>query len=263
MILNHGVRGSIPTYNADTSYYGGSTPCVEIVTNEAQVIFDCGTGFSKVNFSNNLPSIIIISHFHHDHIQGIPFNKTLSEKSKKIFISTAFFNKDKLKQTLTNYFSPPFFPINYFSEFNNINFVDFKDLETSFKNFNFKSFKLNHPGDAFGYSLIINNKKFCYLLDNEFYDNQFSSLIDFCEGSNSIIWDGMYTENELKTKKGWGHSSIEQGLKFAEKLDLNNLIISHHSPDRTDQQINDLIEKYSNYKIQFASENKNLKLWTE
>ncbi len=168
MILNHGVRGSIPTYNADTSYYGGSTPCVEIVTNEAQVIFDCGTGFSKVNFSNNLPSIIIISHFHHDHIQGIPFNKTLSEKSKKIFISTAFFNKDKLKQTLTNYFSPPFFPINYFSEFNNINFVDFKDLETSFKNFNFKSFKLNHPGDAFGYSLIINNKKFCYLLDNEF-----------------------------------------------------------------------------------------------
>ena len=33
MILNHGVRGSIPTYNAETSYYGGSTPCVEIVTN--------------------------------------------------------------------------------------------------------------------------------------------------------------------------------------------------------------------------------------
>ncbi len=56
MILNHGVRGSIPTYNEDTSYYGGSTPCVEIVTDEAQVIFDCGTGFSKVNFSNNLPS---------------------------------------------------------------------------------------------------------------------------------------------------------------------------------------------------------------
>jgi ribonuclease BN (tRNA processing enzyme) len=73
----------------------------------------------------------------------------------------------------------------------------------------------------------------------------------------------MYTENEIKTKKGWGHSSIEQGLKFAEKLDLSNLIISHHSPDRTDQQINELIEKYSNYEIQFASENKNLKLWTE
>ena len=47
----------------------------------------------------------------------------------------------------------------------------------------------------------------------------------------------MFTENELKTKKGWGHSSIEQGLKFAEDLDLKKMIISHHAPDRTDEQI--------------------------
>ena len=263
MILNHGVRGSIPTCNPETSYYGGSTPCVEILTNEAQIIIDCGTGFSKVNFSNNLPSIILLSHFHHDHIQGIPFNKTIAEKTKGIFISTAFFNRDKLKQTLKNYFSPPFFPINYFDEFNNINFIDFKDLDNSFKNFHFKSFKLRHPGDAFGYSLIIKNKKFCYLLDNEFHNNQLTSLKDFCENSNSIIWDGMYTEQELKTKKGWGHSSIEQGLKFAEELDIGNLIISHHSPHRTDKELNDLSEKYANRNIKFASENKSEKLWIE
>ena len=256
MILNHGVRGSIPTCNPETSLYGGSTPCVEILTNEAQIIIDCGTGFSKVNFSNSLPSIILLSHFHHDHIQGIPFNKTITEKTKGIFISTAFFNRDKLKQTLKNYFSPPFFPINYFDEFNNINFIDFKDLDNSFKNFHFKSFKLRHPGDAFGYSLIIKNKKFCYLLDNEFHNNQLTSLKDFCENSNSIIWDGMYTEQELKTKKGWGHSSIEQGLKFAEELDLSNLIISHHSPNRTDEELNNLSKKYTSHNIKFASENK-------
>ena len=263
MIINHGVRGSIPTCNINTSFYGGSTPCVEIVTNEAQIILDCGTGFSKVNFSNDLPSIILLSHFHHDHIQGLPFNQTLSKNLNKIFISTALFNKDKLKQTLITYFSPPFFPINFVNEFSNINFIDFKDLQKSFTNFNLESFKLNHPGEAFGYSLIINNKKFCYLLDNEFYDDQLSSLKDFCEGSNSIIWDGMYTEQELKSKKGWGHSSIEQGLKFAEEINLNNLIISHHSPNRTDQQLNDLSKKYLNYEIEFASENKDLKIWTD
>ena len=110
---------------------------------------------------------------------------------------------------------------------------------------------------------MINNKKFCYLLDNEFYDDQLSSLKNFCNGSNSIIWDGMYTEEELKSKKGWGHSSIEQGLKFAEEINLNNLIISHHSPNRTDQQLNDLSKKYLNYEIEFASENKDLKIWTD
>ena len=263
MIINHGVRGSTPTCNINTSFYGGSTPCVEIVTNEAQIILDCGTGFSKVNFSNDLPSIILLSHFHHDHIQGLPFNQTLKKNSKKIFISTALFNKDKLKKTITDYFSPPFFPINFLNEFDNINFLNFKDLQTSFKNFYFKSFRLNHPGDADGYSLIINNKKFCYLLDNEFDNNQLFSLKDFCKESDSIIWDGMYTEQELKTKKGWGHSSIEQGLKFAEELNLNNLIISHHSPHRTDKQLNNLSEKYINYQIKFASENTKEKLWID
>ena len=56
-----------------------------------------------------------------------------------------------------------------------------------------------------------------------------SSLKSFCENANSVIWDGMYTEDEIKFKVGWGHSSIEQGLIFAEKLDLKKLIISHHS----------------------------------
>ena len=101
------------------------------------------------------------------------------------------------------------------------------------------------------------------MLDNEFYDDQLSSLKDFCKDSNSVIWDGMYTEHELKSKKGWGHSSIEQGLKFAEEINLNNLIISHHSPNRTDQQLNDLSKKYLNCEIEFASENKDLKIWTD
>ena len=83
---------------------------------------------------------------------------------------------------------------------------------------------------------------------------------DFCESSDSIIWDGMYTEQELKSKIGWGHSSIEQGLKFAEKVNLNKLIISHHSPNRTDEQIDELKIKYSNNKIHFASENESLNL---
>ena len=68
----------------------------------------------------------------------------------------------------------------------------------------------------------------------------------------------MFTENELKTKKGWGHSSIEQGLKFAEDLDLKKLIISHHSPDRTDDQIKKLSSKYANSNLIFAQENKEI-----
>ena len=77
MIINHGVRGSIPTSGPLTTKYGGSTPCVEIITDKAQIILDCGSGFSKVKINDATPTIILLSHFHHDHLQGLPFNPTL------------------------------------------------------------------------------------------------------------------------------------------------------------------------------------------
>ena len=48
MIINHGVRGSIPNPSYQTLGYGGNTPCVEFKTKKYQLIFDCGSGFSKV-----------------------------------------------------------------------------------------------------------------------------------------------------------------------------------------------------------------------
>jgi phosphoribosyl 1,2-cyclic phosphodiesterase len=74
MIINHGVRGSIPNPSKNTIGFGGNTPCVELKTSKYQLIFDCGSGFSKVDFSNDLQTILFISHFHHDHIQGLAFN---------------------------------------------------------------------------------------------------------------------------------------------------------------------------------------------
>ena len=89
MIINHGVRGSIPCPNYKTLAYGGNTPCVELKNSKYQLIFDCGSGFSKVDFSNHLITIIFISHFHHDHIQGLAFNNYISELNKKIILTSA------------------------------------------------------------------------------------------------------------------------------------------------------------------------------
>ena len=82
MIINHGVRGSVPVNSVNTSHYGGSTPCVEFLTKEIQIIFDCGTGFTKVIFNKDIPSVIMLSHFHHDHIQGLLFNNSLLKNPK-------------------------------------------------------------------------------------------------------------------------------------------------------------------------------------
>ena len=120
---------------------------------------------------------------------------------------------------------------------------------------NIKSIDLNHPGNSYGYSITSNKKKFCYLLDNEYQDVQEKKMIKFCNDSDTVIWDGMYLDSELSDKKGWGHSSIEQGIILADKIDVKNFLISHHSPSRSDSEIKKLENRFSNNKVKFASEN--------
>ena len=261
MLIHHGVRGSIPCANFETSKYGGCTPCVEINTDQAQIIFDCGSGFSKVKFVEEKPTIIFLSHFHHDHIQGLPFNEFNLKNPKPIFLTNGIYKKNDLKEILRKYLSPPFFPIDFIEENKAIRFIDFEEISSMYKEFNFDKIILNHPGKSSGYSLIFDNKKFCYLLDNEFEFSQEEKLIQFCRESDSIIWDGMYTELELKTKKGWGHSSIEQGLKFGDAVNAKNLIISHHSPSRSDKELDEIKLKYSGTNFFIASENEKLDIY--
>ncbi len=259
MLINHGVRGSLPRANNNFGVYGGNTICVELKSSDVQLIFDCGTGFSKVKFTKDTPTIILFSHFHHDHIQGFPFNEFLTN-GKKIFISSAICSKKELKNILQQYLSPPYFPVNFIELNKFFEFVDFKDLVKSFKDFNIESFNLNHPGGCSGYSVLINGKKFCTLLDNEYQDQQFQDLKTFCKNSEVVIWDGMYLDEELIDKKGWGHSSIEQGLKFLDKVDFSKLMISHHSPSRNDLLLEKISKKFKKSNVIIAEEDKEYKL---
>ena len=256
MIINHGVRGSVPTPQKNNILFGGNTPCIEVRTEKYQLIFDCGSGFSNVNLSNDLETILFISHFHHDHIQGLAFNNDYLSMKKKIIITSAHSNKKDTYNILMNYYISPYFPVNFFEIISKFKFLEFDQVASDFKALNIKSIELNHPGNSYGYCITNNNKKFCYLLDNEYEDFQEKKIIQFCNDSHTVIWDGMYLDSELPEKKGWGHSSIEQGVALADKINVKNFLISHHSPTRSDKQIQSIQKTISYSKVMFASENK-------
>tara|TARA_B110001450_G_scaffold200827_1_gene189818 strand:+ start:216 stop:998 length:783 start_codon:yes stop_codon:yes gene_type:complete len=255
MINIHGVRGSVPNSSQHTLRYGGNTPCVEVKTAKYQLIFDCGSGFSKIDFTNDLQTILFISHFHHDHIQGLAFNNYEQLTTKKIIITSAHSNKTDTFNSLSNYYSHPYFPINFIELNKSFDFLEFDDVVAQFKNLKIRSINLNHPGKCSGYSLVEGNKKFCYLLDNEYEDSQKLELIKFCNNSDTIIWDGMFLNEELPYKKGWGHSSIEQGIDFANQIKVKNFLISHHAPSREDDEIDKMQNQFSSNNLKFASEN--------
>jgi len=76
-----GVRGSIPVCNEQFQKFGGNTTCILLEGPKRTVILDAGTGIRELgkemaqdpHLGIDRPCFLAFSHFHWDHIQGLPF----------------------------------------------------------------------------------------------------------------------------------------------------------------------------------------------
>jgi phosphoribosyl 1,2-cyclic phosphodiesterase len=75
-----GVRSSIPTPTSQNMRIGGNTSCLEVRLPGGEVIVDGGTGvrplgsaLSQQAAGNPSDLHLFLTHFHWDHIQGLPW----------------------------------------------------------------------------------------------------------------------------------------------------------------------------------------------
>jgi phosphoribosyl 1,2-cyclic phosphodiesterase len=254
-ILFHGVRGSTPTAHENFLKYGGSTTCTEILHDEFQIIFDAGTGFQDVSIKKDRPTYLMFSHFHYDHIQGLPFNYEIFDPSNKVTICSGLVPSVQLREIFVRAFQPLYFPIPLVETLKNLKFVDFAEVQREISNLCvLNTIKLNHPGGAAGYVVEKNSRKICCYLDHEYGQDELidNDLVEKAANADLIIWDGMFLDEELPPKKGWGHSSIEQGVKFSEVVNCRGLAITHHSPSRNDHQLTEHSNNLNSDKVFFA-----------
>ena len=252
----HGVRGSSPATGKNFSKYGGNTTCFEIETEESQIFIDTGTGFSSAKIDEGKKKVyLIFTHLHHDHLQGLLFNPQLFMRKQEIILTSALMKGVTLKQYISEYFSPPFFPPSVFSYVSCLRFVDFEHfIKLNNSDFIVDYISLKHPGGATGYSFNDGSKKVVIALDNEFGFEQERCLLRFCKDADILIWDGMYTDGEIENKRGWGHSTIEQAIYFTEKANVKKTVICHHSPTRSDAEIDAIKASLSGRNVEFGIE---------
>lgn len=256
-----GTRGSIPVPGKNTIKYGGNTPCVEVkTTNGKTIILDAGSGIRELgNYlvkNNSAQILIFISHYHWDHIQGIPFFAPLYDKNKSIIFYGLHSLGTGIEKLLKNQMNPNHFPVN-FSQFNAD--ISFKDISVN-EVFNIDEIKIetlmvNHPAPALTYKITEDSKTLIYMTDNEIKLNennpddleQIEKLnhdsINFCSEADYLIHDAMYDESLIKGKKGWGHSSNISLAYFSILAKVKNLILFHYNPDFTDEKIDNLLEE--------------------
>jgi phosphoribosyl 1,2-cyclic phosphodiesterase len=117
-----GVRGSTPTLERDTWRYGGNTPCLELTAPDGtHFILDCGTGmrmlgnrWTRAHGNNGIEAHILVTHYHWDHIQGIPFfNPFFQSQNRFHFYSfqSKYLGPDSLRQVLEAQLASPYFPV--------------------------------------------------------------------------------------------------------------------------------------------------------
>jgi len=255
-----GVRGSTPTVDPATWRYGGNTPCVELIAPDGtQFIFDCGTGLrmlgSRWGNGNGGPSgqsagtHIFVTHYHWDHIQGLPFFAPLYVENNEFeFYSfrSSFLGRDSLRQVMETQMALPYFPVDI-SAMNARR--KFREVDGG-ESFTIGSNKivtrwLNHPQGCLGFRVETPAGTVVYATDNEPGDPALDkSLRELAAGADIFINDAQYTPAQLANeRKGWGHSSWLEGVNIAREVNAKTLVLFHHDPDSTDRTIDEILQQ--------------------
>jgi ribonuclease BN (tRNA processing enzyme) len=61
------------------------------------------------------------------------------------------------------------------------------------------------------------------------------ALQDLCRDATWLIFDGKCTPEEYERFRGYGHSTWMEGIELARSCGVENLIITHHGTDMTDE----------------------------
>jgi phosphoribosyl 1,2-cyclic phosphodiesterase len=252
-----GVRGSTPTVDPATWRYGGNTPCLELIAPDGtQVILDCGTGLRMLGSrwatpsgGKSLETHILVTHYHWDHIQGIPFFSPLyAENNEFHFYSfrSKFLGRDSLKQVFEAQMALPYFPVDMSAMNAKRKFkeVDGGDSFTVGEN-QITARWLNHPQGCLGFRIETPAGTVAYATDNEPGDAKLDeNLRELAAGADIFINDAQFTPEQLATtRKGWGHSSWLEGAKLARQAEAKTLVLFHHDPDSTDRMVDSILRQ--------------------
>ncbi len=243
----YGVRGSIASPGADTVRYGGNTSCVFVKTSDDELfIFDAGTGIRKLGdelLKDGIkkPLNLLFSHYHWDHIQGFPFFLPAYQADQEINLLAAHLGEENAHSVLTQ-MTDPHFPVPSDKLEAKVTVLSMEDDLLLIGSNIIKTQSLNHPGGGSAYRIESEEGSMAYVTDNELFppnepNTSYDEWVTFLQGVDYLIHDAMYLDDEKERIHGWGHSLISQTLQLAADAKVANLILFHHDPARTDDQL--------------------------
>ena len=244
-----GVRGSNPTPDKDKMHYGGDTSCIEIRTKENDlIILDMGTGLRNLGshiiedstYGNEIN--IFLSHYHWDHIMGFFYFAPLYDSRFTINIH-GYNAKTSIKTLSEALMNKSFWPVDKDMYKAKINFIEMpkssNELALAEVNKTNIYYSIHpHPNGTNSFRVETDNKKIVYITDCEHPEGKLNeNVVKIADEADILIHDSHYTIRDLKTYKGWGHSSWKQAVDVAIVSKSKRLILFHYAPSYDDSQV--------------------------
>ena len=229
---------------------GGNTSCVSVRFDDRPdvFVFDAGSGIRELGIALNQekprPSHyrLFFSHFHWDHIMGLPFFNPAYDPSVTLDIYSP---AQKLEEILRGQMSPPYFPVSMetMNAKKNFHILD-RSLELPGVTVSCK--KMSHPGDSYAYMIDDGKRRFIYATDTELSAADFIKTdrenAAFFRGADFLIMDAQYTLGEAIEKYNWGHSAFSLAVDFAANWGVKHLVLFHHDPAYDDKKLSNILQ---------------------
>jgi phosphoribosyl 1,2-cyclic phosphodiesterase len=219
------------------------------------VILDAGTGIRELGRSlvtgangDRIAADIFLTHAHWDHIQGIPFFAPIFQPGNHFTIWGSRTLETNIDRVIRDQMSPVVFPVTFEQLDATIDFGEIADEAIVRNGYRVSAFGVRHPGGALGYRFSSANGtggSLVYISDNELNPSATypgpaewnEELVKFVRGATVLVHDATYTADEYERHRGWGHSTYEDAVTLALDAEVEQLVLFHHRPERTDDEV--------------------------
>ena len=228
-------------------------------------MLDCGTGargLGQALFAEPGRRLdLLFTHLHMDHLFGLPFFAPLYTPGYELAVRLPAYSAEDARQKLGRYMNGTYHPIRLRDIPAKIDFLPVKpgaSFEAS--GYSVSTFRLNHPGGSTGYRLQAQGRAIAYITDTAPFARpdegvlarrspvgRESRMVEFLRGCDLVIYDTMYDRDEYLEKMTWGHSYPEYAAALCEAASVGRLVLFHHSPDATDDELDARAARYSSH----------------
>lgn len=252
-----GVRGSTPAPGPSFTRVGGNTSCVAVAHDEDEtprLLLDAGTGLRNVaTLLAGAPfeGSLLIGHLHWDHTQGLPFFAAGDRPDARVDVHLPVAEGPPVR-ALDPLMSPPFFPISVEGLRGQWTFTALEEGHRRVEDFDVLVRDIPHPGGrTFGFRVSDGSGSIAYLSDHgpvamgpgpDGWGPYHDAAMALVDGVDVLLHDAQYTEAELATRPHFGHSCVEYAVTLAERGGVGRLLLYHHDPGRTDDQVDAMVE---------------------